>query len=57
MIGSIVSRFLGKGGGRRPAGGGMGGGMGAGSGRAGGTSSDAAIGRGVKGLLGRFMRR
>ncbi|GHJ57602.1 hypothetical protein NOK12_01210 [Nocardioides sp. OK12] len=57
MIGSIVSRFLGKGGGRRPAGGGMGGGMGAGAGRAGGSSSDAAIGRGVKGLLGRFMRR
>jgi hypothetical protein len=57
MIGSILSKVLGKGrgGGARTGGAGMGGaGMGGGASRGGGT--DAAIGKGVRGILSRFRR-
>lgn len=56
MIGSIVSKVLGRGrGGASPTGGA---GLGTGSaGTRGGGGSDAAIGRGVKGVLSRFMKR
>lgn len=58
MIGSILSKVLGRGrgGGARTGGAGMGGGgMGGGATRGGGT--DAAIGKGVRGILSRFTRR
>ena len=57
MIGSILSRVLGRGrggastGGARPT---TGAGMG---GTRGGSSTDAAIGKGVRGVLSRFTRR
>lgn len=57
MIGSILSKVLGRGrgGGARTGGAGMGGGgMGGGATRGGGT--DAAIGKGVRGILSRFRR-
>ena len=57
MIGSILSKVLGRGGGgARTGGAGMtGGSMGGGATRGGGT--DAAIGKGVRGILSRFPRR
>lgn len=55
MIGSILSKVLGRGGGgARPAGGT---GMGAGTTGTRGSSTDAAIGKGVRGILSRFTRR
>lgn len=62
MIGGIISKVLGggRGGGRRggavgtPGAGTPGAGLG---GTRGGSSKDAAIGRGVRGVLGRFTRR
>ncbi|MDO3395952.1 hypothetical protein QWJ41_09505 [Nocardioides sp. SOB44] len=57
MIGSILSKVLGRGGGARTGGAGMGGGgMGGGATRGGG-GTDAAIGKGVRGILSRFTRR
>ena len=57
MIGSILSKVLGRGGGgARTGGAGMtGGSMGGGATR--GSSTDAAIGKGVRGILSRFTRR
>ena len=58
MLRGLVHKFMGgRGGGRPAAGGGMGGtATGGGGTSGGGTSQDAAIGRGVKGLLRRFTR-
>ncbi len=59
MIGSILSKVLGRGrGGGARTGGGMGGGaMGGGAAGTSGGGTDAAIGRGVRGILSRFTRR
>ncbi|ANH38554.1 hypothetical protein I601_2129 [Nocardioides dokdonensis FR1436] len=60
MIGGIISKVLGGGRGGSRRGGAVGtpgaGGAGMGGTR-GGSSKDAAIGRGVRGVLGRFTRR
>ncbi len=53
MLRGLLNKFMGGRGGGRPA---TGGGMGGTSGGGGGHSQDAAIGRGVKGLLRRFTR-